>query len=101
MDIGNPLLRQVVKRLFALEHYCQNWLPDTAFDKNQLPNATPESQTRLQKYETEFTFLCPDGKERLFSWHMKLTPDAWRIHFYPEKLGEIIIGYIGEKLKKQ
>jgi hypothetical protein len=100
LNVGNPLLRQVIKRLFALEHYSQNWLPDTAFDKEQLPNATPDSQTRLQKYKTEFTFLCPDGKERLFSWHLRLTPDAWRIHFEPEKPGEIIIGYIGEKLKK-
>jgi hypothetical protein len=98
LGIGNPLLCQVVKRLFALEHYSQNWLPDTAFDKDQLPNATPDD--RAQYCKTEFTFLCPDDKERLFSWHLRLTPDAWRIHFYPEKPGEIIIGYIGEKLKK-
>jgi len=27
-------------------------------------------------------------------------PDARRFHFYPEKPGKIIIGYIAEKLKK-
>lgn len=100
LETGVPLLRQVVKRLFALEYYCQNWAPDTAFDKDNLPHATPESQTRLQKYKDELTFMCPDHKVRIFSWHLRLTPDAWRIHFYPEKPGEIIIGYVGEKLKK-
>ena len=45
------------------------------------------------------TFLCPDGEERLFSWHVRYTPGAGRIHFLPLGPREgCLIGYIGHKL---
>jgi len=98
---GHLLFYQVVKRLFELEDYAQNWPAGTAFDKDKLPSkATPESSSRLQQYKDDFIFMCPDGKKRLFSWHVRLTPSAWRIHFIAEKPGQIIIGYIGEKIRK-
>lgn len=102
---GNSMLRPVIRRLFELEDFCRNWqfgafLPDT------LPClATTESQVTLQKYGSERTFICPDGQQRLFSWHVRLTPLAWRIYFIPEEpnspnqSGKIIIGYIGSHLR--
>lgn len=96
---GNPMLRQIVKRLFELENYCKNW-HEGPFNPDSLPTkATPESQATLQQFGSERTFLCPDGQERIFSWHVRLTPGAWRIHFYPEaETKKIIIGYIGRHL---
>src|SRR5712692_4022596 len=96
LHIGHPLLRPVIRRLFELENYCKNQQVGP-FDPNSLPTrASPESQSTLQQFGRERTFLCPDGQERVFSWHVRLTPGAWRIHFSPgPDVGEIIVGYIG------
>jgi len=60
---------------------------------------SPESSMTLEMYGRERTFRCPDGQKRLFSWHLRLTPHAWRIHFYPdEQTKTLIIGYIGHHL---
>jgi hypothetical protein len=93
LHTGNPLLRSVVRRLLELEHYCRGWAGGP-FNAQQLPTKTsPESQGTLQQFGRERTFLCPDGQERLFSWHVRLTPGAWRIHFFPEaQTRTIIIG---------
>lgn len=102
LDCGSPSLRQVVKRLFELERYSQNWLQGIPFEADQLPSkATPESPGRRDQLEEQLTFLCADGEERRFNWHLRFTPGAGRIYFYPKQPGEIIIGYIGEKLQKQ
>jgi len=99
LHTGNPLLRSVVRRLLELEHYCRGWVGGP-FNAQQLPTkASPESQGTLQQFGRERTFLCPDGQERLFNWHVRLTPGAWRIHFFPEaQTRTIIIGYIGPHL---
>ncbi|NEP55734.1 MAG: hypothetical protein F6K31_01695 [Symploca sp. SIO2G7] len=96
---GNPMLQQVRKRLDELENYCKTWT-NGAFSSDSLRNATPESESRLNRLKQKLTFRCPDGKERIFSLHMRLTPGAWRLHF-SEKLGpgKIIIGYIGPKIQ--
>jgi hypothetical protein len=61
-----------------------------------------ESEPTLNKYSKERTFLCPDGKVRLFERHVKLKECNWRIHFFPEvettkegKKTKVIIGYVG------
>jgi hypothetical protein len=99
LHVGNPLLRSVVRRLLELEHYCRSW-ERGPFNSQQLPTkASPESQITLQQFGRERIFLCPDGQERLFDWHVRLTPGAWRIHFFPEaRTRTIIIGYIGPHL---
>jgi hypothetical protein len=97
---SNPMLRQVVKRLFELEDYCKSW-SSGSFNLDNLPSkATPESETRLQQFRQQLTFRCPDGEKRIFSLHVRMTPGAWRLHFSVE-LGpeKIIIGYIGSKIQ--
>ena len=98
-ELSPTMLRPVVRRLFQLQSYCQNW-QEGGFDAQQLPSkATPESQATLNQYSKERTFLCPDNISRTFSWHVRLTPGAWRLYFFPgPEIGQIIIGYIGPHL---
>ncbi|WP_242049324.1 hypothetical protein [Aulosira sp. FACHB-615] len=99
IENGNPILRQVAGRLFALERSCRIW-SDGSYDLNQLNKASPESESRLQKFQKLLTFNCPDGKERIFSLHLRMTPGDWRLHFSTELgPGKLIIGYIGRKIQ--
>ncbi len=95
----NSILQLVKNRLSELEDYCKIWT-DEAFEPKSLRNVSPESQVTLQnpKYSKERTFLCPDGNERIFSWHAKLS-FGWRIYFFPQEPGKIIIGYVGCHLR--
>lgn len=95
----NPILQLVKNRLSELEDYCNSWTEE-AFDPNSLRNVSLESQVTLQnpKYSKERTFLCPDGKERVFSWHAKLS-FGWRIYFLPNEQRKLIIGYVGCHLR--
>ncbi len=97
---GNPMLRQVLKRLFELDESCKSWT-EGGFDMENLPcKVSPESDSRLKQFKKELTFKCPDGKERIFSLHVRMTPGAWRLHFSVELgPGKIIIGYIGPKIQ--
>jgi hypothetical protein len=99
LNPGNPMLRQVIKRLLELENCCQNW-KSGAFDLDSLHSkATPESKSRLKQFQDELTFECPDGITRTFSLHVRMTPGAWRLYFLTDlEPGKIIIGYIGSKI---
>lgn len=96
---GDLRLKSILKRLYELEDFCNSWL-DGPFDRNKIVSkATLESPVTLEKYSTERTFLCPDGVFRIFSWHVRLTPGAWRLYFYPlMEERKLIIGYIGPHL---
>ena len=96
---GNVVLRQILSKLSLLEQHCKGW-DDGPFEPQKLASkATPESQATLNQYGNERTFLCPDGQLLTFSWHVRLTPHAWRIHFFPlEERRQLIIGYIGPHL---
>lgn len=100
LDCGNPMLRQVWKRLMELENYCKIWTMGS-FDFKILPSkATPESESTLKQFKQKLTFQCPDGQNRLFSWHVRMTPGAWRLYFDPElRPGKMVIGYIGKKIQ--
>lgn len=73
--------QQIIARLISLQ--------DVASKLNGIPikpedfqtKTTRESETRLRLFENELTILCPDGKYRLFDWHVRFTPGAGRIHF--------------------
>lgn len=99
-SLTNPMFRQVVNRLFELQEYCQTWATGT-FNKDALGSkATPESDSRLRDFADRFNIRCPDGEYRLFSWHLRMTPGPWRLHFSVELgPGRIIVGYIGRKIQ--
>ncbi|WP_246259932.1 hypothetical protein [Oxynema aestuarii] len=95
---GDPMLTQVKKRLFDLEEASQNW-KEAGFNLETLSSkATPESNSRLQNFKNKLTIQCPDRQSRLFSLHLRMTPGAWRIYFFPLTPGSIIIGYVGHKI---
>ena len=96
----DPMLWSVQERLSQLENASMIWISG-AFDQNTLPCKTsPESESRLHKFRQELTIRCPDENKRLFSFHVRMTPGAWRLHFSTE-LGpaKIVIGYIGPKIQ--
>ena len=95
---GYPMLTQVTKRLFELEEAAKSWTAG-GFDLETIPSkATPESDSRLQQFSDRLTVRCPDGLNRLFSLHVRMTPGAWRLYFFPLTPGRIIVGYIGQKI---
>lgn len=95
---GDPMLTQVKKRLFELEEAAQNWTEE-GFNLDTLPSkATPESDSRLQNFQNQLTIECPDDQWRLFSLHLRMTPGAWRLYFFPLTPGTILIGYVGQKI---
>lgn len=96
---GIPVLRQIIKRLFQLEIYCESWQRGR-FSPDDLPfKATPESEPTLRKYSKEREAICPNGNCIVFSWHGRITPQAWRIYFdFTTGPGAMHIGYIGPKL---
>ena len=96
----DPMLWSVQERLSQLENASKTWISG-AFDQNTLLCKTsPESESRLHKFRQELTIRCPDENKRLFSFHVRMTPGAWRLHFSTE-LGpaKIVIGYIGPKIQ--
>lgn len=101
MDRGTPQLRQVVIKLFELQNYCANWT-EGGFDKEQLASKTsPESPTVRNNptLRRQRTFLMPNNSEAFFEWHIRLTPNEWRLYFLPDPQKRIMyIGYIGQHL---
>lgn len=100
LDATNPMFRQVLKRLFELEEYCQTWAIGT-FNKDAIGRkVTPESESRLRQFADRLNIRCADGEYRLFSWHVRMTPGPWRLHFSVDLgPGRIIVGYIGPKIE--
>ena len=97
--LSPTMLRPVVNRLFELDSYCREWTEER-FDPSQLPfKTTSESQVTLDQFGRERAFRCPDGIERTFKWHGRVTPGNWRIYFHPNlQARTMIVGYIGRKL---
>lgn len=93
-----PEFMQLQKRLFELEAYASQRSAGE-FDPGELPSkVTPESETRERDFAAELTRVCPDGETRMFSWHARFTPGAWRLHFYPlEDSNQIIIGNVANQ----
>lgn len=96
---GQPVFRQIVKRLFEINSYFSTWKGGN-FQPELIPcKVTPESKETLKRFEMEHTFKSPDGIDRIFSWHARMTPGPWRLFFKPdEDLKKAIVGYIGLKL---
>lgn len=93
-------LRQVVHKLTLLNEYFEAW-DGTSFDPTTLPKVRPESEATLIKYDSDHTFMAPNGQELIFSWHMYFTGNGinGRIFFWPDfQTSKAIIGHIGKKL---
>ncbi len=95
---GSSLLNQIKKKLFALNTIMQEWTGGVFDSSTAGILISQESESTLARYEKTRTFICPDGVERVFSWHCRVTPANWRIHFFPVRPNLAYIGYIGPKL---
>lgn len=97
---GNLLLMPIMKRLHELEDFCKSWHEGPFDHNNMLSKVTNESDATMEMYGGERTFRCYDGTPRTFRWHVRLTPGAWRLYFYPlPEERKLIIGYIGPHLR--
>lgn len=101
---GEDKLEWVVKTLEQLEVYVKIWISEGCKEfslEGYEIEVSGESEATLKnkKYRRERTFICPDGKERLFEQHIKLRSCNWRIHFFVDYQAQtVIIGYIGDHL---
>lgn len=97
--VGDPMFKQVKRKLFELEESSKNWKAGSFNYDTLASKASPESKSRLEQFDKELTFRCPDQTEKTFTLHVRMTPSAWRLYFFPSKPGQIIIGYIGRKIQ--
>ena len=95
---NQPHFIQIKKKLFDLEQSCINW-KDGDYNINLIPHITPESDNRLNRLASQLTFSCHDGQNRLFSLHLRYSPEPGRLYFSPDKSSNILyIGYVGMKI---
>lgn len=97
----NPtMLGPVVGRLFDLQTHCKRWTSGGFNTEGLSGTPSTESDVTLRRFGQERTFRCPDGKPRRFDWHVRLTPNAWRLYFFPcPETKQMIIGYVGPHLR--
>ena len=97
-DVGGDgrSFRAVMRGLKDLQSYCETWT-DGPFDIHGFNNASGESESTLNMYSEERTFRCPDGKGRVFDWHLKRGD--LRIHFFDFPAERrLLVGYVGKHL---
>lgn len=97
-ELEKSYYRQVLKKLIELENYFSK--RNGSFNKNEILNVSPESESTLKEYKEEHEFFAPDGKKATASWHTRFTGLAGRIFFDPYffKDNKCLICYIGKKL---
>ena len=96
--LSGQIFDNVWEKLSDLQAHCEGWTSGGFNTEGLLGNPRLESAATLQIFGQERNFRCPDGEERIFSWHISLT-DSWRLYFFPgPELGKMIIGYIGPHL---
>ncbi len=97
---NSPGFRQIIDRLYGLQNVALTCTGVPIQPGSFHTHTTPESNNRENMFRNQLTFTCPDGYERLFTWHSRFTPGAGRIHFFPfEAEKKIIVGYIGPKIQ--
>ncbi|MGL5063365.1 MAG: hypothetical protein ACRC62_25575 [Microcoleus sp.] len=98
---GEEKLQLVLEILYQIENCAKNWEMGYFSLNGTSIEVSGESEPTLNKYCKERTFLCPDGKERLFEQHAKIRQHNWRIYFFSEVsagMRKVIIGYVGTHL---
>lgn len=96
-------LRQVIIKLKELQTVAARCMAGKGIQESDFSSkVTYESKSRERELRDKLTFLCPDGKEHLCSWHARYTPGAGRIHFYPVESNQLFyIAYIGPKILQE
>lgn len=98
LDLSNPEFQQLLNRLFELQNFASTWDGSAIKPADFKTKVTPESATRLKKFEKQLTIQCPDGQYRLFSWHARYTPGAGRLHFFPlMEHSKLLIGSVANQ----
>lgn len=98
MDSSSPEFQQILNRLFELQNFTRSWDGSAIKPADFKSKVTPESETRLNKFNRQLTIACPDGNNRLFSWHARYTPGAGRVHFIPnQSTRKLLIGSIANQ----
>jgi hypothetical protein len=88
----------IKRHLFALHLHAIRCPQDEVYTLNLQLNHSDESQSRREQLANQLIFACEDRVERPFSFHSKISIDAWRIYFMPTGTGLVRIAYIGEHL---
>lgn len=96
-NLDHASVAQVRKELTKLEEAVAEWRINNDGMLNYRSKVTPESESRVNRGEVDFTDL--DGCVRVFQLHSRFTPGNGRIHFrlIPEKQ-RARIAHIGGKL---
>lgn len=96
---SNAAFPFVVRHLLALNLHAASWT-NGPFQQGYPFPCSRESSATLQRFASERTFTCPDGEDRVFSWHSKINHCAWRIHFVASgDRRTVTIGYVGPHLR--
>jgi hypothetical protein len=94
---GEELFQTVYQGLEEFSRYASDWRHG-GFQERSLAPCSQESNSTLEQFGDERTFVCPDGQRRTFSWHLKRG--RWRIHFIPDRESRtILVGYLGPHLR--
>ena len=98
LDSGAPIIKQVIKKLRDLNEACARWTIGRFEDIPMASRASGESKPTMDRFGADRNILCPDGQTRLFELHIRFTPGANRIYFFPDSSSHMLfIGHIGEK----
>ena len=93
---GEELFQAAYAGLEELSQFASGWRQG-GFQRDSLAPCSVESNSTLEQFGSDRTFLCPDGQPRTFSWHLKRG--RWRIYFIPdEKSRTILVGHLGPHL---
>jgi hypothetical protein len=94
---GEELFQTAYEGLEELSRYASDWRQG-GFREDSLVPCSQESNSTLEQFGDERTFVCPDGQRRTFSWHLKRG--RWRTHFIPDEASRtILVGYLGKHLR--
>lgn len=92
---GDPKLIYIVNIFSTLNQKFQSWDTGSLSLEGLDESGESESTMNNSNFRKKRTFRCPDGQERVFERHIKLNFCNWRIHFFTETPGRVIIGYVG------